>query len=195
MVISHKNKYIYIATPKTGTTSIQKLLVDNYDGEKDFTGLSDGKHCGAKYALRNHNKAGFFSFSFVRNPWDRLVSWYGMLQRNFPNYNHSFGEFLRYTCGLIDSEIYSNMGKMHNMSQERWCDAVDFVGRYENLDADLNKVFAHLELPAVQASQLPQKNVSKHRNYVKGYYTDFLKDMVAEKCAWEIDKFGYKFGE
>lgn len=194
MVISHKNKYIYIATPKTGTTSIQSLLVDNYDGEKDFILPSNGKHCGAKQALRKHNNLGFFSFSFVRNPWDRMVSWYGMLQIKFPNHNHSFGEFLRYSCGLIDSEIYSNMGQT-KISQRTWCDGVDFVGRYENLDTDLNKVFAHLELPAVQTSQLPRKNVSKHRNYVKGYYTDFLKDMVAERCAWEIDKFGYKFGE
>jgi hypothetical protein len=115
-----------------------------------------------------------------------------MLQKNFPDEHHNFKEYLLNNLGLTDSELYESYP---DIPQRRWCEGVDFVGKYENLYSDLNKVFKHLGLPTVNVSDVPVKNVSKHRDYTHGYYTDYLKDAIAEQCAWEIEKFGYVFGE
>lgn len=34
MVISHKHKYLFIEFPLTGSTSVSKALIENYDGER-----------------------------------------------------------------------------------------------------------------------------------------------------------------
>lgn len=194
MVISNKHKYIYIANPKTGTTSVERLLVNDYAGSTrhDSSEIS-GKHAGSNWLIQ-HTPSDYYAFSFVRNPWDRLVSWYGMLQKHFPDERHNFKEYLLNNLGEKKSESYSNMGSV-TIAQRVWCDGVDFIGRYETLYSDLNEVFKDIGLPTVNASDVPVKNVSKHRDYAQGYYTDYLKDAVAEQCVWEIEKFGYVFGE
>jgi hypothetical protein len=196
-----------VANPKTGTTSVGKLLKESYGGIEPL--LTDDpetildKHVGMNHVVtafqEDYDISNFYSFSFVRNPWDRLVSWYGMTKRNYPDYDHNFKEYVRTHAGLQTSTIYPRVErdapgcKANIFTQRKWVEYVDFVGRYETLYKDLDKVFAHLGLPQIDRDAIPAENISKHREYREGYYTDYIKDLVADMSSWEIDKFGYEF--
>jgi hypothetical protein len=88
-MIFHDKKLIYIHVPKTGGTSIENYLngsvVDsNYLDRDKCSGYCPERHCWLQHLpmsemLSNNGYCGqdlksYFSFGFVRNPYDRVVS-------------------------------------------------------------------------------------------------------------------------
>ena len=65
---------------------------------------------------------------------------------------------------------------------------VDFVGRYENLHHDLEKIANILHLDV----SLPRLNSSQHKDY-RSYYNKRSKDLVAKYFQKDIEIFGYHF--
>ena len=65
MIYSDKYKYVYIATPKTASTSIRKWLMDNYDGRQV------GRHHQSDVPSEYRE---YFIFTSTRNPVDRYHS-------------------------------------------------------------------------------------------------------------------------
>lgn len=70
MVISHKRKYTFISTPKTGTHSLYNVLVKDADGVR-YGGYHDTKI--------PPEAVQYFRFTTTRNPYDRLVSAWNVL--------------------------------------------------------------------------------------------------------------------
>lgn len=127
---------------------------------------------------------GYYKFAFDRNPWDRQVSWY-LYKTKSKNTRPSFEQFMRSHRAFIDNhDIYLMKGAL----------AVDFLGRYERLEEDLNKALAaagvnqHITVPKVNVT--PNKDVS--RDY-RSYYSPELRDLVAEWYAPEIELLGYDY--
>ena len=188
MLISHKHKFITIDIPKTGTTSINSAL-SNELGGNDFT-LKMSQDKGIRHAIYEQcmkKFSGFenyFVFAFVRNPWDRLLSFYYFKKHNALNkipQDMAFKYFL-------------SSNKRHPIDQYSYIDGFgdfSFVGRFENLQQDFNIVCDKIGIPQ---QQLPHRNKTKHKHYTE-YYDDETKQIVAEKYAKDIEYFGYKFGE
>ena len=149
-----------------------------------------------------------FKFSFVRNPWDRLVSWWSLVDnsRNFnaqpPNAFFayvleratSFEEFLL----RCDAEIFDRDGRKNifrNQIDYLAGDAdeliVDFVGRFERLQESFNEISIRLGRAPIE---LPQNNASHHAAYTD-YYTPVTAEIVAKRYARDIEQFGYRFGQ
>ena len=89
MIILNDKKYIYIAVPKTGTTTVQKYLLKN-----DTTATKNKLMLkGKEYVFREHmntnqvkqilgeNFDNFKVVAFVRHPYGRLVSSYFFIKR------------------------------------------------------------------------------------------------------------------
>jgi thiol-disulfide isomerase/thioredoxin len=84
MIISKEKKFIYLAVPKTGTTSVQKYLLEN-----DKTATKNSVEINGKYhkfgehmtalkikSLLGVNYQNFIIIGFVRHPYGRIVSSY-----------------------------------------------------------------------------------------------------------------------
>ena len=141
----------------------------------------------------------YFKFTFVRNPWDLLVSLYSHYVR-INRMNQTFEEFLEQTVSVKDPfnksdnkyhVRYNSLTNMDWISDENGNQLVDFVGRFENLQEDFNTICDKIGIPH---QKLPHKNKSKHKHYTE-YYDPITKQIVAEKYAKDIEYFGYKFGE
>jgi Sulfotransferase family len=127
----------------------------------------------------------YFKFSFDRNPWDRQVSWYLYKTRWRPT-RPSFERFMasRQRAYVDNYEIYTIKDAL----------AVDFLGRYERLEEDLNKALAlagvgrRLKIPRTNVT--PNKDES--RDY-RSYYSAETRALVAEWYQPEIALLGYGF--
>lgn len=130
----------------------------------------------------------FYKFGFVRNPYDWIVSMYSFLGQTKSHHHQkriakmSFSEYL-------DFEIRRNKRHQHLFL----CDAngelaVDFVGRFEQLQADFAKVTEHLKLDL----RLPHVNASRHRDY-REYYDDEIYEKVTRHWDRDIRLFDYSF--
>jgi hypothetical protein len=71
-------KFAFIHIQKTAGTSVEELL---QAAVPDVTYYGP-RHMEARYARKKlKDWEERFTFAFVRNPWDRLVSWYSMIER------------------------------------------------------------------------------------------------------------------
>ena len=139
--------------------------------------------------LGEKNYGSYFSFAFVRNPWDWQVSLYTYMLKNTTHYQNklvkdlgSFEEYIRWRCAeqvrYQKDFIYSDKGEL----------LVDFVGRFETLSKDFQKICSRIGI----STTLPRVNVSSTASY-KDYYTAETVELVNKIFKPDIDTFGYKF--
>ena len=126
----------------------------------------------------------YFKFAFDRNPWDRQVSWY-LYKTKSKQPKPSFSQFMgsRRHAFVPNFSLYSIDGAI----------AVDFVGRYENLEEDLHRVLSNIGVE--QRLKLPQTNVSL-RSKASSYrdcYSPSTRSVVEEWYAPEIELLNYSF--
>ena len=189
-MISHKNKFIFVEVPKTGTKSIVSYLLQFEDPQNNLRKICQIKNGGishrplAKYSMSHRNQ--YFCFAFVRNPWDRVVSRYAYHIRKKRNKSTSFKMF-------VENYLDNHKPFFHAVLQYDLVGhpGMDFIGRYETLQNDFNIVCDKIGIPH---DKLPIIGKSKHEAYDK-YYDDETYDIVTEKYAKDIEYFGYKFGE
>jgi hypothetical protein len=218
MLISHEEpKFIFIHIQKTGGVSISNLLRRYSPTTTPGRGL---RHISARRALKQvENPDDYFKFAFVRNPWDRLVSWYTMIDearkgvadgtaepmtRRLIKKNNLFKYVLR--CGPTFDEFVKNctekqwMGNGYysfTFNQLRYLTdkngevLVDFIGRFENLAQDISHVFDKLGLEASQL-EIPHENRSAHSHYSE-MYTPETREIVRKRFRRDVEFFGYEF--
>lgn len=184
-MISYSHKFLFIQVPKTATSSIHNVLGSHM--ECDYTKIS--RH--AKYSEVSEfypESKSYFKFSFIRNPWDRLLSFYFFKKTNkakqkIPD-NLLFKDFL--LTALISGQTALNQKSYINGFDEN-C----FIGRFENLQDDFDKICDAIGIPR---SKLPLANATKHNHYTE-YYDNETRRLVSEQYAKDIEYFNYKFGE
>jgi hypothetical protein len=129
--------------------------------------------------------SSYFKFAFDRNPWDRQVSWY-LYKTKSKRARPSFEQFMtnRARAYVDNYELYTIDGAL----------AVDFVGRYERLEQDLNKA---LDLAGVgRQVAAPRTNVTPNKDGARDYRSYYAPETKALVAAWyqpEIALLGYGF--
>ncbi len=131
----------------------------------------------------------YFKFAFERNPWDRQVSWYTYKTKSkAADKKPSFEAFLsdRRRAFVDNYDLYTIDDAV----------ALDFVGRYEDLEGGFREAMEAAGLSAEQreAIQLPRVNVSKNKRAdYRSHYTDATRAIVRDWYAREIEHFGYTY--
>ena len=118
----------------------------------------------------------YFSFGFIRNPWDRLYSCYRR-QRGFKKYLHtSFREYL-YTVGDVGN------------SAMWFLEGCDYIGKYETLQASWDDILDSLDIPKQVIPMLNKYGDSSYREHYDSQMIDFIR----EKNADDIEYGEYTF--
>jgi len=190
MIISHAHRFVFAHVPKCGGIAMRAALEPFADGQS--AALRDTTHeTLPALVARRPDLAGHFKFAFVRNPWDRLVSFYAYARRHLAStlpqlQDLTFSAVLR----LVDSGA-AWLEPLHVLRpQTDYTRGADFVGRFERLSEDFSGVCARLGLSAA----LAHRNASQHGAYAS-YYDDWSRGFVARRYAGDIQEFGYSFGD
>ena len=213
MLISHKHRFIFIHIYKTAGSSVRTALRPFiFYSELQLPILRMFRRIGIRPPLilnpmpfeDSHNSAAeavkvigqkvfdkYFSFAFVRNPWDWQVSYYNFHVKWTPRTPNpwidqiksfpDFTAYIRWRCAnpeLQKDFIYSADEKL----------LVNFVGRYENINEDFQTICNRIGIRA----ELPMANVSKTKPYQE-YYAPETVELVRKTFAADIRLFGYDF--
>jgi chondroitin 4-sulfotransferase 11 len=180
--------FIFIHINKTGGTSIEKAL----SLEKDHLTAAEKKASIGKQKWKK-----IYSFAFVRNPWDKVVSHYHhrvkMDITDLKNSKVEFKEWVKLTYNDKDSYYYDNprmfMPQVEWISDAQGRIIVKQVFRFERLNRDFNYLCEKLKLPN---KQLPHFFQSERTDY-RDYYNSDTADLIRESFQKDIKKFGYQF--
>lgn len=152
-----------------------------------------------------------FVFTVVRNPWDRVSSWFffrrkilllalknfdgavsrgkvinnkPVIEEEYELMHHDFNQwFIKYYNTEWDNTWFSL-----NYSQSYWINgsrfSIDKVVKYESLESDI--AFLNIDLPVTNQSK---KDVSNYREL----YTSKTKKIVSKIYEEDLDRFKYSF--
>jgi hypothetical protein len=227
MIIAHIQKFIFIPIQKTGSTSIREVLADKYNcvaASSDKTSLiyNHTSACRLKLYFEEQKNNQFskqdawnwneyFKFTFVRNPYARLVSQYNYICKigsNPQKVTDSNGDEFIYcteyhnSCKEINKKSFKDFvqnNQYHfDLPYSSFClDEFDFVGKTENMQTDFDKV---IELIRKNNAKTLMKNISiPHLNkstkkHYSSYYDEETKKIAEEFYGEDIERFNYKFG-
>lgn len=205
-MIIEKYNAIFFHVPKVAGYSIEQFLLPGQRDYKVFNedilfGLHKGimtQHLTYRDMLQYKSREflnSHFKFAFFRNTWERFCSAFFYLEKMYISQYHNFDNFVVKICEQVCSNNY-NKG-WHFAKQTDWlyddngCQILDFIGRYENLNQDFEKVCSKL---CIEYQPLKKLNYSKNSsvNY-KDMFNDTTKQLVAEAYDLEIKMFEYKF--
>lgn len=214
MIISFRHRYVFVHIPKTGGTSLSLALEEKL-GKDDFSVGDTPKARNRRKRLQGVKSTGRIwkhstlkdipglideatldqmrVFTIVRNPWDRMVSYYHWLQAQ--RFDHpvvalskslDFSAFLHdpqvgksFRCSPYPSYVTRTNGREH----------CDLYLRLEHLKEDVGQLETLLD---TRIGPVPHTNQSERGPYQK-IYSDADAEKVAQISASDIARFGYRF--
>ncbi|MBX3692206.1 sulfotransferase family 2 domain-containing protein [Dokdonella sp.] len=205
MIISRHRRFIFFAVPKTGTHSVRRALRPHLaEDDLEQVGLFVQKRFpfpelnaighGHLSVRQVHPVLGaetfdnYFKFAFVRNPFDRFVSYCAFMSRQTGSFEVAPQAFMRHI--VRDAPPWQHV--LFRPQHEMLVDAagrvaMDMLGRVENMQADYDRICGHIGIPS---TKLEQVNASRHRPYME-YYDDELRSLVARMYARDFELLGY----
>jgi hypothetical protein len=202
MIISHKYKFIFIKTRKTAGTSIETYL-SQHCGDMDIVTPvypevdghiprnEDGfyNHITAENVRQNIDDGiwdNYYKFCVERNPWDKTLSYYSML--NFRSAGQlSLEDYFILNDYCVDYSSYTS-------SEDSSRILVDEVIKYENLNQSLNDIFKSLGVPFDGSLGVNAKSeYRKDKRPYKDVLTVKQAEIIAKKFANELSLFGYEY--
>jgi len=190
MIGSNKHKFIFFHLYKVAGTSMRRVL-GKY---QDFSQL---KHLKPSEYINNGNNHhilydDYFTFSFVRNPWDWQVSLYHYMLKDVGHKQHrliksmnSFDEYIDWRVNKDCKPQYTFLSEKGDSESEI---TLDFIGKFESLTLD----FEFIKQQTGVEGNLPHDNKSKRTHY-KDYFTDNSRKLIEDAYKIDIDYFGYSF--
>lgn len=193
------NRCIFVHIPKAAGMSICRSLFGN---------LAGGHAPLADYQIifSREEYQGYFKFSFVRNPWDRVFSAYNFLKsgganefdRQWAHYiarYETFDDFIR--RGLRTPRMRR---KLHFLPQGRFLnvpfnpeDSVDFLGYFENIQQDFETIKRRLNLPHNPVLKHVNRTEATQKQDYRDFYTDETREIVRRFYQQDIEQLGYNF--
>ncbi|MBS3820915.1 MAG: sulfotransferase family 2 domain-containing protein [Phycisphaerae bacterium] len=219
-LISRQRQFVFVHIQKTGGRTIERLLRQHVP---DAQPLGRAAHIPWRaIAGRLDRPEQYIVFAFVRNPWERLVSWYTMIHEAFAlglpdalksrrNLHHflyarynplwrdvhrhapTFDEFVRKCRRQI--EVKPGIHYSCGYPQSDYLKAADDTFRADfvgRIEHFAGDVAALGHRLGVDFDTIPHENRSLHAHYAD-YYTPQTQAIVRDVFREDIERFGYAF--
>ena len=207
MIISHQHRFIFAAVPKTGTHSVRqalrlhmgpddveqaRLIVEKRFPWPELARIGHG-HLGFEEVrpfLGEEAFGGYVKFAFVRNPFDRFVSYCSFA-------TSKQGSFQRDPQGVMRHFLFTAPPENHMVfwPQHRFVTGpngavqADMIGKVETMQASYDAICERI---GIAPSALEKVNRSQRGDY-RDYYDQELIDAVAKRYARDLELFGYDY--
>ena len=190
----YSTRTIFIHIPKTAGVSLVKSIFGHVTLEGHRSVSFYKQVFGTRYS-------DFFTFTIVRNPWDRLYSAYKFLQKGginihdknaFETHLSTYKDFEDFVLKGLNEKIIWEI--MHLIPQYEFvCDKngkiiVDYVGRFESLQEDVAGLSKKINLEVVMGHY----NYNKKKDYREAYTKEMI-EKVHHIYQKDIDVFEYSF--
>jgi hypothetical protein len=198
MVVCHIRKIIFIHIPKTAGSSIEHLLRDEGKYELDFIGVRNGRsthhYMGIELKLTlKELYPSYYKFSFVRNPYDRLISEYFWCRiKNVGHkFNKTFDEFLDYVEDVIkNKKFFIHIENDHFIPQYSFLFfnnklLVNNIFKYEDIETIVPLIRKRLKIK----TELQHLNKSKKNEIT---LTQEQKDRIYNLYQIDFQTFNYE---
>jgi hypothetical protein len=215
VIVSPSRRFVFAHAPKTGGTALMLALESRARADDILIGDTPKARARkrrlaglpARGRLWKHSTladldgwlsgddlAGMFVLTLVRNPWDRMVSYYHWLRAQ--RFDHPAVRLAKGTDfpGFLADP--GTQGAMAAWPYAAWVTTVagvercDLYARLESLDADLAPFETHLGL---RLAPVARANESDRARDWRRYYSDATAALVGRLCAPDIARFGYRF--
>ena len=208
MIVSHRHRFIFAAVPKTGTHSVRRALREQM-GEDDVEQVRlfvEKRFPWADLAAIQHGHLalrqvrpylgedafnGYFKFAFVRNPFDRFVSYCAFMLRGGDVFQREPQDAMRYFLFRDPPEhhiLFQSQASLLVDGDGRTL-LTDAIGRVEDMQGSYEAICARIGIPA---RALERVNGTQRGDY-RRYYDQALIDGVAARYAQDLELFGYSF--
>ena len=239
MLVSHRKKFIFTKTRKTAGTSVESYFErycmpegewqpshtrQEYVSESGIIGYRGGDTTG--YTWFNHMPAArirelvgneiwnsYYKFTIIRNPFEKLVSDFWMLEKFRKNYKlrkkikcfiDSFfdqGDPIDRATGKTEIERFRSWilkdGPLQEFDRDKYLidgeECVDYFIYFESLYEGVKTVCKTLGIPFTP-EQMPsyKAGIKNTQHPTEDYYDQETKEIVQNLFAWEINRFGYE---
>lgn len=215
MIISHQRKYIYLVVPKCASSTLRHSLAPFTDIGYPKTAYEEPSEQHMTLPTFQQSKYApllneYFTFTFVRNPYDRLYS--GFLQdrlawRSWPIWTIAKMEIFEQVGDDFNQYVLDYVSRADIRTDWRWVsfcpmteyafDAggnfrLDWFGRAENFNEDLQTLAGHID---ATIEKVPDRNVKtpvqQGLKYIDKYAPETLK-FVNETYGKDFEVFGYE---
>jgi hypothetical protein len=207
MIISTLHKFLFVAIPKTGTHSVRQALREHM-GPQDLEQVGlfvQKKFPVPELAKLQHGHLtlqqirpylqpeewrSLFKFAFVRNPFDRFISYCAFMTR-------AQGDFERDPQRVMRHFLFEAPPHGHLLFQPQHSFVTDAdgsllsdqIGRVEQMQESYDQIAERIGIPS---RPLDKVNATSRRAY-RDYYDQQLIDGVARIYARDLELFGYQF--
>lgn len=207
MIVSHRHRFIFAAIPKTGTHSVRQALREQLGPEDiEQVGLFVSKrfpyHALAQLghghlSLRQVRPflgedvfSRYLKFAFVRNPFDRFVSYCAFMTRDSDAFARDPRAVMRHILFQVRPLDHVLFQPQHALLvDEDGSLLADEVGRVERMQDSYDAICARIGMPS---AALGRVNSSRRGDY-RAYYDQVLIDGVAALYRRDLELFDYTF--
>jgi chondroitin 4-sulfotransferase 11 len=203
MLYSRARGFLFIHIQKTGGTSVTEALAPLVPDATQHEMAKD-VHASALWVRETIGAEAFanlYRFAFVRNPYDRLLSWYSMIQQlpldNLTNLQRTvrvncptFESFVLHGPDVVRPEFAAAFRRtqLSYIADRQGRVLMDLVGRFERFAEDVHAAFQRIGVEAA----LPHVNPSRHVHY-RDAYSLRMRAAVRFRFRQDFDAFGYRF--